>query len=133
MFRKIFLKWLYSKINLAFYVGQANKKYYMEYGVKDNRLLFVPHAIENLRFSNSLGFDFRNKLNIPKTNILFLFAGKFENKKNPILLLESFSKINNQNIDLLFVGNGPFEIQLKNHVQQLPDNIKRRIHLIKPK
>ncbi len=130
MFRKIFLKWLYSKINLAFYVGQANKKYYMEYGVKDNRLLFVPHAIENLRFSNSLGFDFRNKLNIPKTNILFLFAGKFENKKNPILLLESFSKINNQNIDLLFVGNGPFEIQLKNHVQQLPDNIKRRIHFM---
>jgi len=130
IFRKIFLKWLYSKIDIAFYVGQATKKYYIKYGVKNDRLLFVPHAIENSRFSNAAGIDFRKKLNIPTSNILFLFAGKFENKKNPLLLLEAFTKINSENIELLFVGNGPIEDELKNQVHDLSDIIKRRIHFM---
>ena len=128
--RKIFLKWLYSKIDVAFYVGQATKKYYAKYGVENERLLFVPHAIENSRFSNPSEIDFRNKLNISTSSILFLFAGKFENKKNPILLLEAFSKLNVENIDLLFVGNGPMELQLKNHVHDLPEYVKKRVHFM---
>src|SRR6202012_1664099 len=52
-------------------------------------------------------------LNIPHEDILILFAGKFESKKDPLLLLNAFFNIDKPNVHLLFVGNGVLEDQLK--------------------
>ena len=50
IFKKFALKWLYSKIDAAFYVGKLNQKYFKKYGVKEDKLIFAPHAVENDRF-----------------------------------------------------------------------------------
>lgn len=128
--RKLFLTWLYQKIDLFFYVGQANKAYFEKFGAKAAQLIFAPHAIENSRFNKidlSPKVNFRSTLNIPKEAILILFAGKFESKKNPTLLLNAFKNINLPDVHLLLVGNGHLENSLKEQV--LDQNIER-VHFL---
>jgi glycosyltransferase involved in cell wall biosynthesis len=48
----------------------------------------------------------RQSLGLNTSNILILFAGKLEEKKDPLLLLNAFLKLTDKNVHLLFVGNG---------------------------
>ncbi|RNL51137.1 glycosyltransferase family 4 protein [Pedobacter jejuensis] len=119
--RKAFLKWVYSKVDLAFYVGKANKQYFKSFGLNDEKLIYLPHAIDNNRFSQDKKAEaeaIRNKYNVAKSDILVLFAGKFEKKKSPDLLLDAFMSLQEPNAHLLFVGNGPMEKQLKEKAHQ---------------
>lgn len=111
-----FLKWIYQHTQKAFYVGTANKAYFEEFGLKSKQLIFAPHAIDNQRFSEDRNEEaswLRVKLSVNLSDQLILFAGKLENKKNPMLLLQAFSELNLDGVHLLFVGNGELEEQLK--------------------
>jgi len=118
-FREMFLKWVYQHIDIAFYVGDSNRDYYKKYGVRKNKLIFAPHAIDNKRFasnenSKNKALEFRQTLNIKASDFVFLFAGKLETKKNPELLLEAFISASfDQSVHLVFVGNGELEKYLK--------------------
>ena len=125
--RKLFLKWVYKKINFAFYVGQANKKYFLEYGMKNESLFFVPHAIDNNRFSSVSSNSIRTKLSIPENSVLFIFVGKFDCIKNVSLLIEAFSQLKNTDSFLLLVGNGPIEKNLKTQASLLDSKTNEKI------
>ncbi|TAH03944.1 MAG: glycosyltransferase [Sphingobacteriales bacterium] len=114
--KTIYLRWVYSFVDYAFYVGNANKAYFKQYGIKENRLLFAPHAVDNDRFGADRSKEaaaIRNNLGIPEKGILVLFTGKFETKKNPEILLNTFIGLRKENVYLLFVGNGELEKALK--------------------
>ncbi len=116
--RQLSLKYIYSNIDVALYAGNANKNYFMAYGVKEKRLVFMPHAVDNDRFAaseknNSTAIEIRNNLKIPKKAFVFLFAGKLEPKKQPDLLAKIFCELNNKNAHLIIVGNGVLEESLK--------------------
>ena len=116
--RKIILKWVYKKIDFALYVGSQNKQYFLAHGLKESQLLFGPHAVDNNRFAKDSQdikavAALREKLNIPGQDLVFLFAGKLEAKKNPVLLIEVFKKNNFLNTHLVIVGNGELEMELK--------------------
>ena len=114
--KSIFLKWIYKQVDYVFYVGRNNKDYYKKYGLKENQLIFAPHAIDNERFGEEKGEEtilFRRKLGIPDNNILILFAGKIEEKKSPLLLLEAFLELKKPGVHLLFLGNGILEQRVK--------------------
>src|SRR5690606_34277088 len=49
---------------------------------------------------------------------VFLFAGKLESKKNPLLLLDSFIQADLPGSHLVFVGNGPLEEKLKSIAEE---------------
>lgn len=128
--KRILLGWVYRHVNKAFYVGQANRDYFKRNGLKDNQLIFAPHAIDNLRFNEGGKNNFRQQLQIPNDAIVFLFAGKFENKKNPLMLLEAFIKLDTANSYLLLVGNGKLEEDLKRRSRQADEDIRNRIHFL---
>ena len=115
--RLVTLRFIYRFIDCAFYVGTNNKAYYLKYGLKENQLFFAPHAIDNYRFSdNQAGHidkasEIRKNLGFSKDDIIFLFAGKFEKIKNPLLLLDA--AIKNQKYKFVFVGNGELETLMK--------------------
>ena len=117
--RKLYLSYVYKFIDYALYVGTANKKYYTYCGLKNNQLVFAPHAIDNHRFSsineNHQQFisETKNKFQIKDADITFVFCGKFEYKKNPLLLLKAFNKLAQPNVHLIFVGNGALENEMK--------------------
>ncbi len=117
--KKKFLSWVYSFVDYALYVGKANKEYFKEFGLQEKQLIFAPHAIDNERFYDKNGEyeqkarEWREQLGFNDEDIVFLFAGKFIEKKNPVFLVENFLKIDNPNFKLLLVGNGPLENELK--------------------
>jgi glycosyltransferase involved in cell wall biosynthesis len=114
--RYIALRWIYKHLDYALYPGSNNKSYFKKYGLKDDQLVFAPHAVDNERFAAENDADvvqLRSNLNIDAADILILFAGKFEEKKDPVLLLNSFINLNSNSSHLLFTGNGPLEKELK--------------------
>jgi len=124
--RNVFLKWVYRHTDFALYVGTANKFYYLQNGLKENQLLFAPHSIDNDRFSFNEQQLLQNaqkrriEMGIADDDIVFLFAGKLERKKNPELLIKAFQKIEYK-AHLVIVGNGPLENNLK--LNYISDNI----------
>lgn len=122
LLRKTFLKWVYNKVDKALYAGTHNKNYFLEYGMKEQQLIFTPHAIDNGRFiSNEDDFTlaikkWKDDLNIKDEDIGFLYAGKLDNNKNVSLLLKAFTELHQQNIFLIIAGNGIMENELKSSV-----------------
>ena len=114
--RRVFLTWVYRYIDKAFYVGTHNKAYFVKHGLKETQLVYAPHAIDNDRFADPTGEyskkakEIRTKLGVSENKKLLLFVGKFEPNKN---LLELVKAINNTDLSLLLVGNGPQEEILK--------------------
>ena len=129
--KSIFLKWVYSHINHAFYVGKNNKDYFLKYGLKEAQLSFAPHAIDNLRFEKTRVDEvneLRLSLNIKAEDILILYAGKFEPVKDIGTLLSAFERLEQQNLHLVLAGNGIDEFKLKEQAAESKQH--SRIHFM---
>jgi glycosyltransferase involved in cell wall biosynthesis len=117
--RKFFLRWVYRYVDYALYVGKNNYAYFKQAGLKEKQLIYAPHAIDNSRFVRtdetvSQAVLFRQQLGINNNELVYLFAGKLESKKDPALLLQAFVESElNKKAHLVFVGNGDLEQELK--------------------
>jgi glycosyltransferase involved in cell wall biosynthesis len=114
--RYALLKWVYKHVDHAFYTGTNNKAYFKKYGLQDNQLSFAPHAVDNDRFAIDRAAEvqlFKQQLGIPETDIIILFAGKFQEKKDPELLLNAFITLKKAQVHLLFAGDGHLANTLK--------------------
>lgn len=117
--RKVFLTWVYKHVDIALYVGQHNKAYYLRHGLREDQLRFAPHAVDNARFSaddvnrNERALERRRALGIRDSDLVVLFAGKLEPRKNPIFILDLARRCPLPGLVYLIVGNGPLEAQMK--------------------
>ena len=117
--RRLILRYVYSHVDFAFYVGENSRKYFLKHGFNHEHLFFAPHAIDNHRFSDPNGEmrheaeKLRDSLGIGKEDIVVVFVGKFESKKNPLLLLEAAMRLNKPGVHYIFIGNGILEEQMK--------------------
>ncbi|MCK7590226.1 glycosyltransferase family 4 protein [Subsaxibacter sp. CAU 1640] len=122
--RRIILKAVYSYIDKAFYVGEANKAYFLKHNLKNGQLVRAPHAIDNERFKDDQlknyeekAIEWRRALGYNDDDIVILYAGKFEPVKQLNILIRSVINANKRRsfpVKLLLVGNGPLENDLKN-------------------
>jgi glycosyltransferase involved in cell wall biosynthesis len=123
--------WLISAIYKRFaaflYVGQANREYFQIHGVPDSKLFFSPHAVDTERLmaepekTRAAAAAWRRELGIPPDHLVILFAGKFEEKKRPLDLLEAFRLLNEPDVSLLFVGSGHLEQELRERAAPVPN------------
>ena len=117
--RRTLLSWVYKNIDIALYVGNANKAYYEFCGLKENQMVFAPHAIDNKRFAHLTNTQKTfievtlTSWGITEKDTTLIFCGKFQPKKNPLLLVDAIKKIAHTNVHLIMVGNGQLEAQLK--------------------
>lgn len=116
--RRIFLKRIYRKVDYALYVGKNNLDYFRKHGLKENQLVFVPHAVDNKRFKGSENFEeearlWRRELGLGNDDLVLLFAGKLEPKKDPDFMLRLAAKLPDPRLKILIVGNGKLEEELK--------------------
>ena len=140
--RRIILKYVYRKADYAFFVGENNRQYYLKHGFRDDQLFFAPHAIDNQRFGDETGEmqkdaeKWREELGIANEDMVVVFVGKFEPKKNPLLLLEAALRMNKTGVHFVFVGNGILEKQMKtiaagnNKIHFLPFQNQSRIPVV---
>lgn len=122
--RRVVLKWVYRHIDGAFYTGTANRNYFLKHGLKEEQLYYAPNTVDNRRFSENSRYyeeaakQWRSQLGIQEHELVFLFAGKFESKKNPHQLIDSFKQIRNSSVRLIMTGSGVLEQQLKDQAAE---------------
>lgn len=117
--RRLFLRWVYSHVDYALYVGTNNKNYFLKHGLKEDQLILASHAIDNQRFTvpddvySRQAKERKEELGIKDEDLVLLYAGKLEALKNPFFLLELARRIKDPRLKILLVGNGALEGQLK--------------------
>ncbi|HZY87165.1 MAG TPA: glycosyltransferase family 4 protein [Gemmataceae bacterium] len=121
--RRALLAALFKRFAGFLYVGAANRRYYLQHGVPERKLFFAPHAVDNDRFSAARpqaereAREWRRELGIDEGRRVVLFAGKYEEKKRPLDLLEAFRAAAVPGTTLLFVGGGPLEGELRRRAE----------------
>ncbi|MFM1962555.1 MAG: hypothetical protein RLZZ172_1400, partial [Bacteroidota bacterium] len=113
-FRYVFLKLIYSKVDYVLSPGSASDAYFIKSGITEANIIRTVHAVDNHRFSvfteeeHQILVATKDRLAITTHDTVFLFAGKFVGKKNPLLLIKAFNKvaIQKQNVRLIIVGDG---------------------------
>ena len=110
--RRWFLKWVYGHIDYALYVGANNKEYFQKHGLREGQLIYAPHAIDNSRFEEpdghyrELASEWRARLGIADSDLVLLFAGKLEPKKDPAFVLEIAKRVIDPRLKIVFAGTG---------------------------
>ncbi len=116
--RRVFLTWVYRHVDVAIAVGSNNRDYFGWCGVREQRIAFAPHAVDNDRFSDPDGSharraaQWRQELGIVPDSKVMVFAGKMIPKKNPLLLLDAFLGCGIPG-QLVFAGSGVLEPALR--------------------
>ena len=128
--RKAWLTWVYRHVDIAFYVGKANERYYTWAGLDEAQLIHAPHAIDNDFFMKNeesrqkQALEIRRRLGIPDAAFVFLFVGKLEPKKQPLQLASAFRRFVDSDANglqhLLFVGSGILSEQLARENRDYP-------------
>ncbi len=112
--RRFCIRTIFRNFAACLYVGSVNKEYFIEHGVDEKKLFFVPHAVERERFNpeddesseETPSVAFRRELGIPEEHRVALFVGKFEPKKAPLDLVDAFIDADLERVTLVFVGDG---------------------------
>ena len=133
--REIGLRLLFRRFACFLAVGKANADYFRAHGVPESKIVRCPHVVDNeffrrepedtrgLKDEETKGLKdwesrgLRAELGIPEDELVFLFAGKLEEKKQPGQLLEAFLAADLPKATLLFVGSGELESALKERAE----------------
>ncbi|MFN5376849.1 MAG: glycosyltransferase family 4 protein [Chitinophagaceae bacterium] len=132
------LKWVYKHVDFVLSPGTASDLYFKKAGLADFQIIRARHAVNNAYFNcfslyeeNSL-LDLRKRLLIKDDEVIFVFAGKFILKKNPLFLIEVFEAISKElkKIRLVLVGDGDLKNDILNKINRLDSSISRRINIL---
>ena len=120
--RWAWLNYVYRHIDRAFYVGQANLRYFRWCGLQEYQLVYAPHAVDNEFFMDNdeertaAALKIRKEQSISETAVVFLFVGKLEAKKQPLELAQAFLEMVQENPEmdshLVVIGSGALEGEL---------------------
>jgi len=112
-----YLKILLKIPEVIFYSCEGNKDYWKYYGVSEDKLTPIPCSVDNNFYQNQRKLydpqQIRKELEISSDLFIVSFAARFTPRKNGIRLIETVSKIENNKILLLFIGDGPERSQME--------------------
>jgi glycosyltransferase involved in cell wall biosynthesis len=119
LIRRRFLTQVYRYVDIALFAGVNNRVYFEAMGLRGDRLIWAPHAVENDRMAagEASGLQIRESFGIGPKDVVLLFAGKLVEHKNPELLLNAFARArahrNDSRAHLFFAGDGELLGKLK--------------------
>jgi glycosyltransferase involved in cell wall biosynthesis len=109
--KEMLLPMIFQRI-WGLWIGRHNREYLVRYGVREERLVFAPYAVENQFFQQQREKlfphrgDLRKEFGVCDDSPVILFCGKLVPKKDPLVLLEAFRRLAKKSW-LLLVGDGP--------------------------
>lgn len=125
VFKRFLFKTLFKKVSIFLYIGEENRKFYKHYGVPDEKLFFIPYAVDNERLMQSAGElrprrkQLRKKLfDITDDQAVILFVGKLIEKKRPLDLLKAYEMVKSPDKKLVFVGDGSLREELERYTRE---------------
>ena len=105
--------------------GTRNAEFYRRYGVPEEKLFLVPHAVDNDFFQQqraALGprrGELRRRLGVPDDAVLLLYAGRFAPEKRLGDLLEAVRRLDDPRAWLALVGAGRERARLEQQAAAL--------------
>ena len=115
--------WLFRRVDKFLYIGEANRRLYLESGISEARLYRAPYAVDNHRFAVQAAalrdrrLEIRKQWSISEDAFCILFCGKFIPKKRPLDVVAAVRELLKnrkiRNVHLLFVGSGILGPQLR--------------------
>ena len=110
--KKFILFFFFKIFKKILYIGKNNLDFYLKYGVPRSKLIYTPYCVDNDFFSKKntrIVNKLKKKYNC-KDKIIYLFSGKFIQRKNPLAILRVINKINllikKNNNFFIFIGDG---------------------------
>jgi len=123
LFKRRLLCEFFRPVDRFFYIGEANRQFYLEQGISEGRLVSTPYCVDNARFAagaaaaRSERDRIRTEWRIPADAFCFLFAGKFAAKKRPLDIIQAAQclhrTLREKKIHLLWVGTGELGAELR--------------------
>jgi glycosyltransferase involved in cell wall biosynthesis len=127
--------WLLPRVAACLYIGAQNREFYRRHEVADDRLFFMPYAVDNNFFQRACAEakprreTLRAALGLTAGRPIILFAGKLIAVKAPDELLAAFASIANRVGNhpvpyLLYAGDGPLRGSLEAAARPLGDAVR---------
>ena len=119
--KRLFIRGFLAPLShYIFYIGKENRAFYLQYGVKESKLLFAPYAVDNQRFQKEYAAlrpkreELKTALGLPAGKTIVLFSGKYILKKRPLDLLKAFQQCQHRNkACLVFMGDGALRPEME--------------------
>jgi len=131
IFKTMLIKIFFLKIEFFLYSCSGNLKFYKSLKIPNKKLISFPCCVDYDSFLKykkkyiSQRDQIRKKLGYKKKTKVILFVSKFIRRKNPGEIIKCIKLMNsNDNIELLFVGGGPEEKNMKLECKK--NNIKAK-------
>ena len=115
---KIIKKFLYRNVSAFWVPGIRTKKYLLSEGVVCKKIYFGKYTYDYgdlfkiVKQTDQVSL--KKTYNISDDEIVFLFVGKLIASRNVSLLLNAFREIQNDNVKLIIIGDGPDEDKVMN-------------------
>lgn len=108
-------------------IGTRNRRFYSDLGLADARIVDAPYCVDNERFVDAANAlrprraVIRRRLNLPEDAFCILFAGKLEEKKRPLDLIEAIAiaRARGAPVRALIVGDGPLRAECESRIRAL--------------
>lgn len=125
---------LFRRFDAFLAVGSANARYFRNSGVPADKIFLAPHCVDNRRFRSEAEAQdaeaqrWKDQLGISRGAFVVMYAGKFEDKKRPLDLLQAFQSfrstvpVSDDKPALVFVGNGKLEHEIKKRAESERNN-----------
>ena len=110
----------FKLIDDYFYIGKKNKDFYKSHNLS-GAFTFLPYCVDNSFFkkkNHRINNKILKKINLYQKKKNILFVGKFIKRKNPFLLVKSFSELKLNNVNLILVGDGNESLKIKRYVKK---------------
>lgn len=111
--KSLLLGMLFRKAAALLAIGRLNREFYRSYGAPEDRIFFVPYAVDNDRFFSDVGRltgarrALRQRWGWPEDLPVVLYVGKLIPRKRPMDLLDAYARvIREAPAGLVYVGEG---------------------------
>jgi glycosyltransferase involved in cell wall biosynthesis len=121
-----FYRWFIPRFDACLAVGKWSKEYYLYYGAQPSRIFLVPHVVDDYHFALESSrllphrAELRKHWGLSDESVVFLFSGKFINKKRPMDFVEAVAQAadRDRRVAGLMVGDGPLRAGCEQFVQK---------------
>lgn len=104
-------------------LGTLNRRFYLEHGVRPERIFHVPYAVDNAYFAARAvelvpqRATLKETLGLPIDQPAILFCGKYVENKRPLDLLDAYAGSSlKDEASLIFLGDGPLRSEMERRI-----------------
>jgi glycosyltransferase involved in cell wall biosynthesis len=120
--KKVFLRYLlFPFVHRFLYIGSQSKEFFTYYGVKPEKLVYTPYAVDNYFFQQeakklSDKEWVKKELGVDPGKKVILYSGKYIEKKRPLDLVKAFAQLHRTDSTLVMMGEGELRKEMESYI-----------------